>query len=122
MMAIRPFTAILLSLACASILSGQDAKPANPAVPPPNVLLLVHQEILPGKDSDRQSLEKNISREFDRLDASSFWIDLQSLTGPREALFFDTFDSFEHLEQSEASWREFYAVHPDLARVHDCCA
>jgi hypothetical protein len=121
MMAITPFTAILLSLACASILSGQDAKPANPAAPPPNVLLLVHQEMLPGKDSDRQSLEKNISRECDRLDASNFLIDLQSLTVPREALLFDTFSSSEHLELSDASWREFYAVHPDRARVHDGC-
>lgn len=119
MMAIRPFGALLLSLVCASILSGQDAKPANPAAAPPNVLLLVHQEILPGRTSDRQRLETNISRACDRLDATSFWIDLQSLTGPREALFFGPFDSFAHLEQSNASWGQFYAAHPDLARMKD---
>lgn len=119
MTAIRPFGAILVSLACASILSGEDAKPANPAAAAPNVLLLVHQEILPGRTSDRQRLETNISRACDRLDAPSFWIDLQSLTGPREALFFDSFDSFAHLEQSNASWGQFYAAHPDLARMKD---
>jgi len=119
MMAIRPFAAILLSVVCSSILSGQDVKAANPAAAPPNVLLLVHQEILPGRASDRQRLETNISRACDRLDAPSYWIDLQSLTGPREALFFDSFDSFEHLEESDANWRKFYAVHPDLARVQD---
>jgi hypothetical protein len=119
MMAIRPFGAILLSLVCASILSAQDAKAANPAAAPPNVLLLVHQEILPGRASDRQRLETSLSRACDRLDVPNFWIDLQSLTGPREAVFFDTFDSFEHLEKSDADWRQFYAFHPDLARVND---
>ena len=119
MTAIRAFGAILLSLVCASILSGQDAKAANPPAGPPSILLFVHQEILPGRASDRQKLETNIARACDRLDAPSFWIDLQSLTGPRGALFFDTFDSFEHLEESDANWRQFYAAHPDLTRVKD---
>jgi hypothetical protein len=119
MIAIRPFAAILLSLVCASILSGQDAKAAIPAAEPPNVLLLVHQEILPGRASERQKLETNISHACDRLDAPSFWIHLQSLTGPREALFFDAFDSFEQLEQADANWRQFYAVHSDLARMQE---
>jgi hypothetical protein len=118
-MPIRPFRAMLLSLVCASISSGQDAKAANAAAAPPNILLLVHQEILPGRASDRQRLETNIARACDRLDAPSFWIDLQSLTGPREGLFFDTFDSFEDLEQSDANWRQFYAAHPDVARLKD---
>src|SRR6202008_3394714 len=117
MMAIRPFAAILLSLICACISSGQDPKAATPPAAPPNVLLLVHQEIAPERAGDRQRLETYISRACDRLDATSFWIELQSLTGPREALFFDPFDSFDQLEQADASGRQFYAAHPDLARV-----
>jgi len=119
MMAIRAFGVILFSLACAHILSGQETKAANPAAAPPNVLLLVHQEILPGRANDRQKLETNMSRACDRLEAPNVWIHLQSLTGPREALFFDPFNSFEHLEQAAASWNQFYASHPDLARVRD---
>ena len=119
MMAIRAFGAILFSLACARILAAQDAKPANPAAAPPNVLLLVHQDFLPGRAGDRQKLETNIARACDRLEVPSFWIDLQSLTGPREALFFDTFDSFEHMEQSDAGWSQFYSAHPDLAKIKD---
>jgi hypothetical protein len=119
MIAIRAFGAILLSLACAAILAAQDAKAANPAAAPPNVLLLVHREFLPGRASDRQKLETNIARTCDRLEVPSFWIGLQSLTGSREAVLFDTFDSFEHMEQSNASWAQFYAAHSDLARVRD---
>jgi hypothetical protein len=119
MKAIRPFGAILVSLVCASISSGQDAKAANLTAAPPNVLLLVHREFLPGRASDRQKLETNISRACDRLEVPSFWIDLQSLTGPREALYFGAFDSFEHMEQSDASLSQLYSAHSDLARVKD---
>jgi hypothetical protein len=119
MMAIKAFGAILLSLACTTIASGQSTKAANPAAEPPSVLLLVHQEFLPGRAMDRQKLETNISRACDRLEVPSFWIDLQSLTGPREALFFETFDSFGHMEQSDANWSQFYSAHPDLARAKE---
>jgi hypothetical protein len=119
MMAIRAFGATLLSLAFATVLFGQNAKAANPAAGPPTVLLLVHQEILAGRASDRQKLETNIARACDRLEAPGFWIDLQSLTGARETVFFDPFDSFEHMELSSLNSRQFYAAHPDLARVKD---
>jgi hypothetical protein len=119
MMAIKAFGAILLSLACSTIVSGQETKAANPAAEPPSVLLLVHQEFLPGRALERQKLQTNISRACDRLEVPSFWIDLQSLTGSRESLFFDTFDSFEHMEQSDANWSQFYSAHPDLTRIKE---
>jgi hypothetical protein len=53
------------------------------------------------------------------LDAPNTWLSLQSRTGPQEALSFETFDSFEQLEQSDASWRHFYAIHTDLARMRE---
>jgi hypothetical protein len=114
-----PLGAIFLLLACICTSSGQDKKAANPAAAPPRLLLLVHQEIQPGKSGERQKLEVATSRACDRLDVPNFWIDLQSLTGPRESLFFDPFDTFEHLEQSSAGWRQFYAAHPDLARLQE---
>jgi hypothetical protein len=116
----RSFAAIILvSVVCVSILSGQDRKPANPAAELPNIVLLVHQEIQPGKASVRQKLDVAMKRTCDRLDVPSSWIGLQSLTGPREVLFLDPFDSFEHLEQSFVSWAELYALHPDLPRMHE---
>jgi hypothetical protein len=108
-----PLFAILLLLQCPSRSSAQEMKAANPAAVPPNLLLLVHQEIQPGKGSERQRLD--FSRSCDRLDTPNLWIDLQPLTGPREALFFDPFDSFEHLEQAHTDWKQFYAAHPDFA-------
>lgn len=120
MNSIRPFAAIIfLSLVGASILSAQDKKAANPAAAPPNLVLLVRQEIQYGKASARQKLEVATTRACDRLDVPNSWIDLQSLTGQREVLSFDPFDSFEHLEQSFAGWGQLYAAHPDLARMQE---
>ncbi|PYU72976.1 MAG: hypothetical protein DMG49_06890 [Acidobacteria bacterium] len=110
---------ILLSLAYLSTSRGQDNKTLNPAPAPPNILLLVHQEIQYGKANARKKLGVAIARACNRLDVPNSWIDLQSLTGPREMLFFDPFDSFEQLEQSLDGWKQIYAAHPDLARMQE---
>ena len=114
---IRSLLGMLLWLSLVYTSSGQEMKPANPAAAPPNVLVLVHGEIQPGRAGERQKLLASISRACDRLDAPSFWIDLQSLTGTRETVTFDPFDSFEQLQQAHSGWRQFYAVHADLAQT-----
>lgn len=100
-------------------ISGQDKKAANLAAAPPNLVLIVHQEIQNGRASARQKLEVATARTCDRLDAPNSWIDLQSLTGQREVLFFDPFDSFEQLEQSFSGWGQFFAAHPELAHMRE---
>lgn len=45
----------------------------------------------------RQKLEMAISQACDRLSVPNAWIDLESITGRSEAVFFDPFDSFEQL-------------------------
>jgi hypothetical protein len=124
MNAIRAVAAtVLLSLVCVSNVSGQDNSAANPAVnpahAPPYLLVLVRQEILYGKATARQKLGVATTRIFNRIDAPSSWIDLQSITGPRHVLFFDPFDSFEEIERSSAAWAQVYAAHPDLARLQE---
>jgi hypothetical protein len=114
---IGSFLTVLLLLPYVSASSEQERKAANPAAAPPNLLVLVRQEIQPGRSSERQKLESALSRACDRLDAPNFWIALQSLTGSREALSFDPFDSFEHMQQAHSGWKQFYAGHPDLAQT-----
>jgi hypothetical protein len=114
---------ILLVLVCVSNSSGQDNNAVNPAVSPalapPYLLVLVHQEVLYGKATARRKLEVATTRICNRIDVPSSWIDLQSVTGPRQVLFFDPYDSFEQLEQSSAGWGQIYAAHPDLARMQE---
>ena len=117
MKAIRSLLGTLLWLSLVSSSSGQEMKAANPAAAPPNLLVLVHQEVQSGRTGERQKRVASISRACDRLEAPSFWIDLQSMTGTRESLTFDPFDSFEQLQQAHSGWKQFYAAHPDLAQT-----
>jgi hypothetical protein len=114
---------LLLVLVCVPNSSGQDNNavnpPVSPAFAPPYLLVLVHQEVLYGKATARRKLEVATTRICNRIDVPSSWIDLQSVTGPRQVLFFDPYDSFEQLEQSSAGWGQVYAAHPDLARMQE---
>jgi hypothetical protein len=111
-------TAFLVS-ACASIASAQVEDFPNLAGTPPKVLLLVHQEFKSGKAGERQELEVAISRACDHVSVPNSWIDLESITGFPRALFFDPFDSFEHVDSAFAEWPQIFAAHPDLARMQE---
>jgi hypothetical protein len=117
--AIRLLLAVSFTIVSASISPAQDQKAANPAAAPPNLVVLLHQEIQPGRTRERQKLESSISRACDRLEAPSEWIHLQSLTGTRESLLFDPLDSFEDLGKSKIEWRQFLAAHPDLSQLQE---
>ena len=119
MKAIRLLAAVSFTIVSASISPAQDQKAANPAAAPPNLVLLLHQEIQPGKTKERQKLESSISRACDRLQTPNDWIDLQSISGAQEALFFDPFDSFEDLGKSKIEWRQLFAAHPELAQMQE---
>jgi hypothetical protein len=110
---------LLFTLFFAAYAAGQDTGPRTPIVAAPNLMVLVHQEIQFGKGSARQRLEAAAARAADRFSVPYSWFDLQSLTGPREALTLSPFDSFDHLEQAFVGWNQIYAAHADLARLRD---
>jgi hypothetical protein len=110
---------IVLWLICASSPSAQVDESPNPAAEPPNMLVLVHQEYRLDKQGERQKLEVAISRACEHLDVPNDWIDLESISGPTEALFFDPFDSFEQMDTAVADWPRIYAAHPELGRAQE---
>src|SRR5260370_39951319 len=93
---------IVLWLACALGVSAQGDDFPTVAGAPPKLLLLVHQEFRSGKTSERRKIEIAISRACDQLAVPNSWIDLESISGSPEALFFDPFDSFEQLHTAFA--------------------
>ena len=107
----------LMSVACAGSAAAQAGAAAktNPGAPP-RVLLLVHQQFLPGKAGARQQLEQQTARSFDLLDVPATWIEMESLTGPPEALFFDPANSFEDIEKAGTALAQLYGAHMDLAQ------
>jgi hypothetical protein len=109
----------LLLLVCASRLSAQVDDSPNITGTPPKLLLLVHQEFKSGKAAERRRIEVGISRACDPLEVPNAWIDLESISGRRQALFFDPFDSFEQVDIAFVEWGRIYAAHPELARMQE---
>jgi hypothetical protein len=112
-------TTVFLVFSCATIASAQVEDFPNLAGTPPKVLLLVHQEFKYAKTGERQKLEVAISRACDRVSVPNSWIDLESISGPPRALFFDPFDSFEQVDTAFADWGQIFATHPELARMQE---
>lgn len=101
-------------LGCASgRVSAQAQRTAAGA--PPKMLLLVYQQVLPGKAGERQRLEADTSRRFDELNVPITWIELEAVTGPPQALFFDPANSFEELARAGTILATTLATHPELA-------
>ena len=110
---------LLLLLTCVSTGSAQTEKPTSPATAPPKLVLLVHQQFKFGSESARRKLEVSVVHACDRLAVPNSWIDLQSITGPSEALSFDPFDSFEQVENAFVGWAQVFASHPQLASLQE---
>lgn len=89
------------------------------SVQPPKLLLLVHQEFLPGKASARTKLEIAMSRACEKLNVPNAWIDLEPITGRQEALSFDPFDTFEQIDHAAAEWPRLYAKNSELGRLQE---
>jgi len=110
---------ILLLMAHVAIGAAQAQKPASTASAPPKLLLLVHQQFKFGSENARQKLEASVVHACNRLDVPNSWIDLQSITGPTEALSFDPFDSFEQVDNASVVWAQLFASHPQLAHLQE---
>ena len=111
--------AALLWIAIPAVASAQDEAFPTVAGAPPQMLVLVHREFLPGKSAERNRLEAAIARACNQIVVPNSWIDLESLTGPIEALSFDPFDTFEQMEAAYGDWTQIFASHPGLARMQD---
>jgi len=116
----RAFLAVApLLLACGLNVYAQDQPAPNSAGAPPKMLLLVHQEIQFGKAGERRKLEVASARAYDRLKVPLSWIDLESLTGPPQALFFDPIDSYQALDNDFAVFGQLFSAHPEVAHYQE---
>ncbi len=116
---LRFLATTFLFFSCATRASAQAEDFPNLAGTPPKVLLVVHQEFRSGKTNERRKIEVAISRACDQLAVPNSWIDLESISGSPEALFFDPFDSFEQLDTAFAEWGRIFATRPELARMQE---
>ena len=108
-----------LLFSCISSASAQSDDFPTVVGAPPKMLLLVHQEFRSGKANERRKIEVAISRACDQVAVPNSWVDLESISGPPEALFFDPFDSFDEMDTSYVGWSRIFAAHPEMARMQE---
>jgi hypothetical protein len=99
--------------------SGQDTRRVNPAIAPPNVLLLARQEFQHGKTAAVLKLQAALAQAGNRLNLPNYWIHLRSLSGRSETLLFEPFDSFDQIEQGMDAWARVASAHPEIARIQE---
>lgn len=108
----------LLMPAFACTMPAQD-RPEISKSGPPKFLNMVHQELKPGRMGAYDELETSIARIYNREGIPVFWVELESVTGPREVLYLNLFDSSEEMAKAMEALNAGLAAHPELVQMQD---
>lgn len=107
---------ILLLLALPRLLEAQALRVEGRAGPPPNVLLLVYQQVKPGAAAARHKLGLDGVDAYERYDIPVHFIAMKAVTGDAGTLWLDPFDSFDAIEKAASAIGEANSRHLDLVR------
>jgi hypothetical protein len=107
----------VLAFTVASVIAEQAKESVEPATAPPKLVLLVYQRFSFDKVGERDKWETAVARACQTLAVPNSWIDLEPITGEPEVLWFDPFDTFEHVGKAFAEWGPIYASHAELGRL-----
>jgi hypothetical protein len=114
---ILQFGIFCLLAASVSVVEAQAAAAEDSPTAPPKLALLVYQKFPLGKTAERANWERTVALMCEKLDVPNSWIDLEAVTGEPEALWFDPFDSFAHMDKAFAQWGHIYAANPELGKL-----
>lgn len=85
----------------------------------PKFLNMVHQELKPGRTGTYDETEISLVRGYNRENIPVFWVELESMTGPSEALYLNFFNSSEEMSMAMEAESSGLAAHPDLLQMQD---
>jgi hypothetical protein len=85
----------------------------NVASQPPEILNIVHQQFVPGKDASYEELLAAIARNYDRARTPVYWLGGPSLSGPSGAICLNFFDTFADMEATADALGKSNAAHPE---------
>lgn len=114
-----PLTTFLFASAFVCTMPAQEKSADAAKAGPPKYLNMVHQELKPGRIGAYGELEASIARIYAREGIPFFWVELESITGPAEALRLNLFDSSEEMAKAMDASNAGLAAHPELAQMQD---
>jgi hypothetical protein len=84
---------------------------------PPRILQVVREPLRPGVEAEYDRIESEIARECVRLRCPHPYLGLESLTGPKEAWWFNGYDSAADQKQVAEAWAKNKAALAALGRI-----
>jgi len=90
---------------------------AMQTVAPPRILQVVREPLRPGVDAEYDRIESEIARECARLRCPHPYLGLESLTGPKEAWWFNGYDSAADQERVAQAWAKNKEALAALGRI-----
>jgi hypothetical protein len=117
-MELKSAAAVLVAiLACSAITQAQNRE-SSPAGPP-KFLGMVHQELKPGDGGAYDTSEAAVVASYNREDVPVYWVGLDSVTGPSEAVSLSFFDSSEDMDKSTEALDKALIAHPEIGQMQD---
>ncbi len=97
----RSLTVLLLLSATQFVIPHLTTLAQTPAPQaPPKVLQLFREEVKPYMNVAHEKVEAGWPKAFAKTKSPNYWLGLTSLSGPNEAWFLNSFDSFAAIEQA----------------------
>lgn len=100
---LAPRLIVLLAVSIGVSVAIPSRASGDSATLPPKILRIHREYILPGKDADYEGAASSAAKACAQSNCPSGYVGLKSLTGPHQAWSVSWFDSYEGIEQSEAS-------------------
>jgi hypothetical protein len=114
--------AILIASACITCVqpaAGQAKQEMNPAAPPPKIINIVYQGLIPGKEGAYATLLTKISRAYSHANIPVYWVESSSLSGDKRVMSLNFFDSFADMDTALEMLGNATAAHPEIAAMQE---
>ncbi|HKV26964.1 MAG TPA: hypothetical protein VJN90_01660 [Candidatus Acidoferrales bacterium] len=105
--------------AVSPIAPGQTNQPLSQAGAPSKVINIVHEALIPGKESAYADLLARIADSYSRAKIPVYWLTSQSLTGSPDAMSLNFLDSFADAETVLHALGEAMVAHPELMPLQE---
>ncbi len=108
-----------LSLLLTCSAHAQSSQALNAAGAAPEILNIVHQQLIPGKEVDYANLLGRIANEYSQRRIPVYWLGAQSFTGDLGAIYLNLFNSFAEAQAVNDTLNNAMAANPDLVPIQE---